>query len=250
MSTDASSSDSGRPRMRILLIGHGRMGQLVEALAPAYDAEIAGIVTEESEPGAISSRDFGSLDVAIDFSLAAAVPENLPQLARRGLNVVIGTTGWQAHEAELRALAERAGIGVLASANFSIGVQIFQLAVERAAAAFAGQAAYGAWIHEHHHAAKKDAPSGTALMLRAAMEQVGYERPIDVSASRAGSAPGVHIVGFDGPADVITFTHEVRDRAVFARGALDAARWLRGRRGWFSMKDLIESSGLTRQQSQ
>ena len=90
-----------------------------------------------------------------------------------------------------------------------------------------------------HHQAKKDAPSGTAIMLKSAMEQAGYRRAIDVSSTRAGSAPGTHAVGFDGPSDAVTFTHEVRDRAVFARGALEAAKWLQGRRGWFTMKDLL-----------
>jgi len=228
--------------MRILLIGHGRMGQLVEDLAPRYGCQIAAILDETSRPREIEEGDFGAVDVAIDFSLAHAVPQNLPQLARRGISVVIGTTGWQANEAELRTIADAAAIGVLASANFSIGMQIFQRAVETAAAAFAAHPDYGAWIHERHHAAKKDAPSGTALMLKSAMEQAGYAHPVDVSSARAGSAPGVHTVGFDGPSDVVTLTHEVRDRAVFARGALEAAKWLRGRRGWFTMKDMIEQT--------
>lgn len=226
--------------MRLLLIGHGRMGQLVEQLAPDYHCEIAGIVDENSGERAIERGEFGVVDVAIDFSLAPAVPDNLPQLAARKISVVIGTTGWQAHEPAMRALAEHAGIGVLASANFSVGMQVFQLAVETAAAKFAARADFGAWIHERHHSAKKDAPSGTALMLKAAMAEAGYDRPIDVSSARAGAAPGVHTVGFDGPSDVITLTHEVRDRAVFARGALDAAKWLRGRQGWFSMRDVLE----------
>ena len=217
------------------------MGTLVESLAPSYGCEIAGVVDEFSGERAIERGDFGAVDVAIDFSLAPAVPVNLPQLASRRISVVIGTTGWQAHEAAMREVADRAGIGVLASANFSLGMQIFQVALESAAARFAARPEYGAWIHEHHHAAKKDAPSGTALMLKSAMTRVGYDRPIDVSASRAGSAPGVHTAGFDGPSDVITFTHEVRDRAVFARGALDAAKWLKGRRGWFTMRDMVES---------
>jgi 4-hydroxy-tetrahydrodipicolinate reductase len=225
--------------MRILLIGHGRMGQLVEALAPSYGCEIAGIVDEHSTPDAIARGAFGEAAVAIDFSLAHAVPLNLPQLAARGISVVIGTTGWQSDEEEMRAVAARAGIGVLASANFSLAMQIFQLAVETAATKFADREDVGAWIHERHHAAKKDAPSGTALMLKAAMKAAGYWRPIDMSSARAGSAPGVHTVGFDGPSDTVTLTHEVRDRAVFARGALEAARWLSGRRGWFSMKDVI-----------
>ena len=194
------------------------MGQLVASLAPSYGVEVAGIVDENSKPGILEHGDFGAVDVAIDFTLADAVPDNLPQLAKRGVNVVIGTTGWQAREAEMKAIVERAGIGVLASANFSLGLQVFQLAVEAAAKGFAGRGDYGAWIHEHHHSAKKDAPSGTALMLQSAMRGAGYDRQIDMSSARAGSAPGVHTVGFDGPADVITLTHEVRDRAVFVSG--------------------------------
>jgi 4-hydroxy-tetrahydrodipicolinate reductase len=217
------------------------MGRLVESLAPSYGCEIAGIVTEYSEPRAIEHGEFGDVHMAIDFSLAAAVPENLPQLAARSISVVIGTTGWHEREAEMKTVAGRAGIGVLASANFSIGVQIFQLAVQAAAAKFGPLADYGAWIHDRHHAAKKDAPSGTALMLLSAMRQAGYDRPVDLSATRAGAAPGVHTVGFDGPSDSVTMVHDVRDRAVFARGALEAARWLAGRRGWFSMRDMLET---------
>jgi len=227
--------------MRVLLLGHGHMGTLVESLAPAYGCTIAGVVDEHSSPRAIVDGDFGSVDVAIDFTVADAVPVNLPQLAERRVNVVIGTTGWQAHEAELRERAQRAGIGVLAAANFSLGLNLFQILVEEAATRFRSQADYGAWVHELHHAAKKDAPSGTALQLRAAMERTGYDRAIDMSSTRAGSIPGTHIVGFDGPSDTITLTHTVRDRAVFARGALEAARWLRGRQGWFTMRDMLQT---------
>jgi 4-hydroxy-tetrahydrodipicolinate reductase len=225
--------------MRILLVGHGRMGRLVESLSPSYGAEIAGIVTIDSPPGTIASGDFGPVDVAIDFSLPDAVPVNLPQLADRGISVVIGTTGWGAHEAALRARAAQAGIGVLAAANFSVGMHIFRAVAAEAARRFAAQPEFGAWIHDLHHAAKKDAPSGTALTIQASMAKAGYARPVDVSSTRAGSMPGTHVVGFDGPAESITLTHEVRDRAVFAHGALVAAQWLRGRRGWFGIEDML-----------
>src|SRR5215213_6785996 len=99
--------------MRVLLLGHGRMGTLVESLAPSYDATIAGIIDERSGERAIADGDFGEVDVAIDFTLADAVLRNLPQLAARKINVVIGTTGWGAHEASMRTIAEQAGIGVL-----------------------------------------------------------------------------------------------------------------------------------------
>jgi 4-hydroxy-tetrahydrodipicolinate reductase len=225
--------------MRILLLGHGRMGKLVESLAASYDATLAGVVDEHSGPNAIASGEFGNVDVAIDFTLPDAVPANLPQLAARQINVVIGTTGWQAHEAALREVAARAGIGVLAASNFSLGMNVFQLAVEEASRNFARHSEFGAWIHELHHTMKKDAPSGTALTIRQGMERAGYGRPIDVSSTRVGSIPGTHTVGFDGPSETIEFTHTVRDRAVFARGALAAAKWLVGKRGWFSIRDML-----------
>ena len=231
--------------MRLLLVGHGRMGKLVEALAPEYDATVAGVVTTRDAEAALREGDFGPVDVAIDFTLADAVPRNLPLLASRGVNVVIGTTGWAAHEAELRAIVDRTNIGLLAAANFSLGLNLFQIVVEEAARRVAGHDSFGAWIHELHHAAKKDAPSGTALQLKSGMQGAGYARPIDVSSARVGSIPGTHLVGFDGPADTITLTQTVRDRAVFARGALEAARWLKGRRGWFTMRDMLTGKEQT-----
>jgi len=225
--------------MRILLLGHGRMGRLVESLAPEYGGTIAGVIDERSGERAIVDGAFGDVDVAIDFTLADAVPRNLPQLAARRINVVIGTTGWQRQEAAMRQTAREAGIGVLAAANFSLGVNVFQLAVEEASRHFAKHPEFGAWIHEAHHVTKKDAPSGTALTIRSGMEQAGYHRAIDMSSTRAGSIPGTHAVGFDGPSETIEFTHTVRDRAVFARGALTAAKWLIGKQGWFSIRDML-----------
>jgi 4-hydroxy-tetrahydrodipicolinate reductase len=215
------------------------MGQLVEQLAESHGCEIAGIAELNTPVDAVLGQ-VRDVDVAIDFSQPDAVAGNLAALAAHRVNVVIGATGWQAQEEALRAVAAKAGIGVLASANFSVGMNVFRLAVERAAGAFAASERIGAWIHEGHHAAKKDAPSGTALMLLAAMQAAGYDRPIDVSSTRAGSMPGTHEVGFDGPAETITFTHVVRDRSVFAHGALEAAKWLKGRHGWFSMRDMID----------
>src|SRR5689334_19984891 len=134
--------------MRILLIGHGRMGRMVESLAPEYGGEIAGIVEIDNasrlEEGL--SPDWGSVAVAIDFSYPDAVPKNLPALARAGLSVVIGTTGWSAHEAALRQAADGAGIGVVAAPNFSIGVVLFEAIVAKAAALFQPRDDFGAWI--------------------------------------------------------------------------------------------------------
>lgn len=229
--------------MKILLIGHGRMGQLIEQLAGQHGCEIA-VIAEVDRPIAavLDGAAAGTpIDVAIDFSQPEAVAANLRELAARKLNVVIGTTGWQEDERDLRAIASQAGIGVLASANFSIGMHVFAVVVEQAARRFGSLDGIGAWIHEAHHAAKKDAPSGTALMLKRVMEDAGYLAGIDVSSTRAGAIPGIHEVGFDGPAETVTLTHTARDRSVFAHGALEAARWLHGRTGWFSMRDMINS---------
>ena len=217
------------------------MGKLVESLAPEYNATIAGVIDEHSGERAIADGQFGDVDVAIDFTLAEAVPNNLPQLAARKINVVIGTTGWQAKEADMRKIAGDAGIAVLAASNFSLGVNIFQLAVEEASRHFAKHPEFGAWLHESHHAMKKDAPSGTALTILNGMTRVGFQRKIDVTSTRVGSVPGTHTVGFDGPSETIELTHTVRDRAVFARGALSAAKWLKGKKGWYSIRDLLRA---------
>ena len=220
--------------MRLLIVGYGRMGRMIEELAAAEGLAIAGRVDHDRP-------EWADADVAIDFSTGEALIGNFPEYLRRRLPVVIGTTGWGEHAARLRADAEREGLGVVASANFSIGVNIFQLVIAEAARLMEQQGQYGAWIHEAHHAAKRDAPSGTALLLRDAMTGAGFRRPIDMSSTRAGTIPGVHTVGFDAASDTIELTHTARDRRGFAAGALLAARWVQGRRGWYSMQDVLRT---------
>lgn len=227
--------------MRLLLVGYGKMGQLVGELATEYEGEIAGIVdpVSPSHSGGVDDPRWKDVDVAVDFTSPDAVMTNVPALLRRGINVVLGTTGWQQHEAALRQVVAESQAGIVAAPNFSTGVVLFDAIVSRAAHLLNGQSDFGAWLHEAHHAAKKDAPSGTALKLKRTMEEAGYARPIDVSATRAGFIPGTHTIGFDGPSESITLTHTARDRAAFARGALTAARWVHGRRGWFTMQDVL-----------
>jgi 4-hydroxy-tetrahydrodipicolinate reductase len=220
----------------LLIVGRGRMGRVVEALAPEYGFTVAGTVDIDN---ADHPEAWPQADVAIDFSLAEAVPANFPKLAARGMNIVVGATGWLDQEQKLRAEAEARGIGVVAAPNFAIGVNLFLALAERAAELWRDQPTFGAWLHELHHAAKKDAPSGTALAIESAMRSSGYGHRIDVTSTRAGSIPGTHTVGFDAVAETITLTHTARDRAVFARGALHAAQWLQGKRGWFTMRDVL-----------
>jgi 4-hydroxy-tetrahydrodipicolinate reductase len=227
--------------LRILLVGYGKMGKLVGDLAPQYDCEVAGVVDplSPSHGGGADDPRWKGVDVAIDFSTPAVVVDNATTLARRGIALVIGTTGWSAHEAQVREAVAAGGAGAVVAPNFSTGVVLFEALVAEAAKLFASQPDFGAFLHESHHAAKKDAPSGTALSLKRAMERSGFGRTIDVSSTRAGFIPGTHTVGFDGPAETITLSHAARDRTAFARGALAAAKWVHGRRGWFTMTDVL-----------
>ena len=218
--------------LKLLLVGYGKMGRMVEELAAGQDIEIVGRVDEGRD-------EWQAADVAVDFSTAGALLANFPKYLQSRMNVVIGTTGWGEHAESLRADAANAGLGVVASANFSIGVNIFQHVVAETARMMQAQPQYGAWVHEIHHSAKRDAPSGTAILLRDAMKAAGFERPIDVSSTRAGLVPGTHTIGFDGPSDTIELIHTARDRRGFASGALLAAKWINGRTGWYSMQDVL-----------
>lgn len=221
--------------MRLLIVGYGKMGRLIDELASAQGHEVVGRVDEGRD-------EWAPADAAIDFSTADALLANFPRYLQLRAPLVIGTTGWNPHADRLRAEAVAARLGVVASANFSVGVNLFQLVAQEAARLMREQEQYGAWIHEAHHAAKRDAPSGTALLLRDAMVQTGFNRPIDVSSTRAGTIPGTHTIGFDSSSDTIELTHTARDRRGFAAGALLAARWVQGREGWFSMLDVLRDN--------
>ena len=227
--------------MRLLIVGHGRMGQLVEDLAPEYGFEVAGVleIGDNADGSGVTPERCRDVDVAVDFSTAAATVATVPRLAAAGVNLVVGTTGWQEQEAAVRKAVETAGVGAVVAANFSLGANLMNALTETLGRLLADKEAYGAWIHEAHHKAKVDAPSGTALMLKGALEAAGYGLAVDVSSTRAGWVPGTHSVGFDGPAESLTLTHAVRDRATFAHGALEAARWVTGRQGWFTMRDVL-----------
>jgi len=227
--------------LRVVIVGYGRMGKEIEALSATCDCTVVERLDVHNNAAGegISGERLQGVDVAIDFSTAAATLSNLPRLAAAGVNAVIGTTGWNDQETAMRQVVEDAGIGVVVAANFSLGVNLFQGIVERASSLLRHHDDFGAWVHESHHSAKIDTPSGTALALDAAMRASGYTAPIDMASTRVGSVPGTHTVGFDGPFETITLTHTARSRATFARGSLEAARWVNGRHGWFTMRDVL-----------
>lgn len=231
--------------VRILIVGYGRMGKLVERHAPEFGCDVAGVLDVDlnARGEGLGDGAWQDVDVAIDFTTPAAIRQNLRRYARLKLNAVVGTTGWNDERQALEACALEAGIGVVAAPNFSVGAVLFEATAATAARLVAPHQDFGAWLHEIHHDRKVDAPSGTALGIKAAMERAGYPRKIDVASSRAGHAPGVHTVGFDGPSETIFLSHTVRDRGTFARGALLAARWVKGRHGWFTMRDVLGLNG-------
>lgn len=221
---------------RLALIGYGRMGKLIEQLAPEHGFEVAVRLDGASNPEGtgITEEAFRGIDVAIDFSVAGAVAANVERLAALGMPVVVGTTGWLDDLPRVREVVERQqdqGAGLLHGANFSIGVQVFYRLAEAAARLLSGETSYETWLWEIHHSKKKDAPSGTLKEIRRVMESAGWNRGIDVSSNRAGAIPGTHQIGFDSEADTILLEHRARSRAGFAHGALRAARWMIGRRG-------------------
>ena len=214
------------PEHRLAISGYGKMGKLIEQIAPEYGFTVTHI-TDQNE----SRGDTHGLDVAIDFSVPAAVAENVEKFAQLGANLVIGTTGWLDRFEEVKTIAHRHNIGIVWSPNFSIGVNVFKRLVDEAARLLANQPEYGAWAWEIHHSTKKDCPSGTLLKLVEIMRDAGYERSVDVCGSRAGAHPGSHEIGFDSAADTITLRHVARNREGFARGALHAAKWIIGKKG-------------------
>lgn len=233
--------------MNIALVGYGKMGKLLEQLAPQYDGAVTLRLDDVNnvDGAGMTAEAFAGVDVAIEFTMPEAAVANLERLAALGVPTVCGTTGWYSEMDRVRAAFEKAGAPLVYGANFSIGVNVFQRVVAEAASLLKNEAAYEAWAWEIHHSAKKDAPSGTLLKLVGAMRAAGYERNVDQSASRAGAHPGTHEVGFDSAADTITLRHTARSREGFARGALKAAQWAIGRKGVYEFSEVLFGGGGT-----
>ncbi len=227
--------------MRLALFGHGGMGSLVEARAREAGHSIAVVFTDrDAARGADDlAASLKAADVAVDFSVGAAVPEHVRACVRAGVPLVEGSTGWGAQLPEVRRTVEGGGGALVYGANFSIGVNLFYRIVKTAAQELARDPGYAPFLEEAHHARKKDAPSGTALKLRDIVVAAAG-RDVPVASTRAGYIPGTHLVGFDGPADTITLRHTARSREGFAAGALLAAAWIVGRKGVYEFAEVLD----------
>jgi len=178
-------------------------------------------------------------DVAIDFSIGPIVLKNVEACALAGVPLVEGTTGWKDQQSRAKEIITEHDGALIYGANFSIGVNVFYRIARHAAKLFAGLDQYEAFIEEQHHSRKRDAPSGTALQLKNVLAEF-IKTEISVASTRAGHIPGTHQVGFDSAADQITLTHTARSREGFAGGALLAARWVIGRKGFFEFSEVID----------
>ena len=218
--------------MRIGVFGRGRLGSAIaQAAQEAPDLELAWALGREGAPSSVA--------VAIDASTAEAVPGHLAWALETGTDLVIGATGWELPDLEARC---RGRIGVLVAPNFSLAVALMARLAKVLGRFAALDESLDPYLLEHHHRLKLDAPSGTARRLAEAVLEgcprktewtLGAPAPhqLGVSVIRAGAEFGTHTVGLDGPAETLHLTHQARSRAVFAQGALRAARWLEGRKG-------------------
>jgi len=225
----------------LAIVGYGKMGKLIEQLAPEYGFTVTLKLDEFNNANGegVTGPNFRGVDVAVDFSIPAAVRDNVEAIAALGVSLVIGTTGWLDDLDAVKGAVARHGIGLVWSPNYSVGVNAFFRLVSRAARLLAAQPQYGAWAWEIHHSTKQDAPSGTLLKLVEEMKQAGYARPIDTGSNRAGTVPGTHEIGFDSSADTITLRHTARSREGFARGALQAAQWVVGKKGFHEFSEIL-----------
>jgi 4-hydroxy-tetrahydrodipicolinate reductase len=227
--------------MKIALIGYGAMGKLIETLAENKTHEIA-VVIDEADADLSAERlaeKLRDVETAIDFSTAEAVRRNVEACLIANIPLVEGTTGWNDEKDTIKKLVEEKQGAFVFGANFSIGVKLFYRIADFASELFAKFEDYEAFIEEQHHSRKKDAPSGTALKLKEIVAK-NIEKDFSVSATRAGHIPGTHRVGFDGIADQILLEHAARSREGFASGAITAAEWIVGRKGFYEFTDVMD----------
>ena len=221
--------------MKLALLGYGKMGQMVEQAATRAGIEVACII----DPLAGSRGDLSDCDVCVDFSEPGEVIDNIRKVSSSGVAMVVGTTGWYDRVDEARRLVDEAGIGLVYGSNFSVGVNLMFKLTRYAAELFARFSRYDPFIEEAHHKFKKDAPSGTAVFLKRIVESE-YKSEVPASSTRAGYIPGRHTLGFDSEADTLTITHVARNRGGFAEGALLAANWIVGRKGFFEFSEIMD----------
>lgn len=233
--------------MNLLVLGKGKMGSMIIELAQQRGHTVrAHDEFDNIKASMLTPEHLRDIDVVVDFTIPGVVIENLEAVARAGKNMVVGTTGWYNELPRVREIVARSGIGFLYAANFSIGVAIF-MEIARAAAAALKQG-YNGQIMERHHVHKKDAPSGTAVKLQGVLEEAGGKK-LEIQSIREGETVGMHVILLDSPNDTIMLTHDAKSRRGFAEGAVLAAEWMAGKKGFFEFKDMLRETALAKAES-
>ncbi|RCK73082.1 MAG: 4-hydroxy-tetrahydrodipicolinate reductase [Ignavibacteriae bacterium] len=244
--------------MRIAIIGYGKMGKEIEQVASEKGIEIGMIIKEEEnfEGAAITKKNLKNIDVCLEFTNPNSVLSNIEAAIKAGKNIVVGTTGWYDKLEEVKKMVKKSDIGLLYSPNFSLGINIFYRILNTASNIFNNFDEYDILVSEIHHRNKMDSPSGTALAIaQIIMQNIKRKKEIlhetahgaikpnqlHVISARAGTFVGKHSVIFDSEADFIEIVHTAKNRRGFALGALLAAEWLNGKKGIFTMKDVMSS---------
>lgn len=241
--------------MDLALIGTGKTGSAIDRLAASYGHKVVSRFNSRQPLLDAAPSDLKGAKLAIDFSRPDLAIPHIERYCTWGIDAVIGTTGWDDQREHVEALVDKSHIGLLYAANFSIGVALTTRLAETAAQLVDALPEYDISVHEVHHRYKLDSPSGTALLLanlilnqiqrKTKLEPETQHRPIDpealhVTSTRMGYVFGKHDISIDGPYDTITLSHEAKSRDGFASGALQAASWLKGKRGLFSLDDFID----------
>ncbi len=224
--------------MRLLILGRGKTGSLVAEVATErkHHVQIAG-AKENAACAALSPKKLRDIDVVIDFTTPHCVLANIEACVQAGKNMVVGTTGWYGELDRIRTLVEQYATGFVYAANFSVGVNLF-FDVARAAAA-ALRHDYSGQIFERHHVHKKDAPSGTAIAIQQIIRETsGQNEALEITSFREGDVVGLHEVVLESANDRIYLCHDAKSRRGFAEGAVRAAEWLAGKKGFYDFKDI------------
>jgi 4-hydroxy-tetrahydrodipicolinate reductase len=222
--------------MILLILGRGKTGALVEEVARKRKHHIEVLIgADNPNAAALTKERLNGIDAVIDFTRPDAVMKNIQACIAAKTNLVVGTTGWYEQIPEVRKQVEASGSALLFGANFSIGVNLF-FEIARAGAA-ALQHEYQGHIFERHHTHKKDAPSGTAAMLQKIIQETS-RTDLEITSFREGDVVGMHELILDSPADTIYLCHDAKSRQGFAEGAVKAAEWLRGKKGFYDFRDV------------
>ena len=243
--------------MNIAIIGYGKMGHEIEKIAKLRGIHVKSIIDQTNKDAgysSITSKSMQDVDACIDFTSPNAVIGNIMEIAKFKKNIVVGTTGWRNDYKKAKGIVEQSGIGLIYSPNFSIGVNVFLRIIESAARMIDKIDDYDAYGYELHHNKKIDSPSGTAkaigemliknirrkdTLLFDRIDRKIMPNELHFASVRAGSVPGTHVVGFDSSADTIELKHTARNREGFALGALMAAEWINGKKGFYTINDML-----------